>query len=88
MKDTIFYANEVNKLSNQPKELQYDFYFNGIPKGKRFGKWIKKEEVDEKIEVLQAYFNINKRVAAAYAAITSDEQLKIIKDKMFKGGRK
>lgn len=87
-KDTIFYANIVNQNYNLDKDLQYKFLFNGIPKGKRFGKWEKKTSNDEIIDILADYFCINKRVAHEYLLLLNDEQLLYIKNKIMRGGTK
>ena len=41
--DTIMYAEEMNQYNQLDPALQYDFYYNGVRKGRRFG-FPKKEE--------------------------------------------
>lgn len=88
VKDTIFYSNIVNQNYSLDKDIQYKFLYNGIPKGKRFGKWEKKLSNDEIIDILADYFNINKRVANKYLALLTEEQLIYIKNKIMRGGIK
>ena len=86
--DTILIANECNKYYRLDKQLQYDFLYHIIPKGKRYGKWIKKVAAEEDINILTAYYNINKQVAMDYLALLTEEQMDIIRIKMRKGGVK
>lgn len=87
IKDTLFFANEMNKYAHLEKSQQNDFYKFGIPKGKRFGKWIKKVESDETLDFIANYFCINKNVAAQYAQLLSAEHLQQIQEKMSRGGK-
>ena len=41
--ETIFYSNEMNKLHFLDLKMQYDFYFYGLDKRKRYNKWVKSE---------------------------------------------
>jgi hypothetical protein len=45
--DTLFYAQEMNANFQLASRLQYDFYYFGISKRKRYGKWNKKSKDDE-----------------------------------------
>lgn len=43
--DSVLYANEANKFSMSNKQMEYDFYFYGLPKSyNRYGKWHKKSK--------------------------------------------
>lgn len=86
MQDCIFAANEMNKKYNLDKKLQHDFLFGFIPKGKRFGGWMKKE-IDPNVQIVCDYFCINKVLAEKYISLMTPEQLQIITDKMNRGGR-
>ena len=86
-KDTIFFANEMNKNYQIDNDMQRDFYLNGVPKGKRYGKWHKKINDNSVIDLISAYFCINKSVAAQYALLLSEEHLQQIKQKMSRGGK-
>lgn len=52
-KDTVLFANEMNQ-AHLPDQMQADFYFYGLDKRRRFGKWNKKEEHD-RLEMIQEY---------------------------------
>ena len=47
-KDTLFFANAMNKLYLLDVDVQRDFYKTAVPKGKRYAKWHKKEKTLEK----------------------------------------
>lgn len=77
---TIMFANEMNRLYDLPKNVQYDFYYHGIPKGKRFGKWAKKDKTnDDLISLVQAMFQLNIQRAQQYLALMSAEQIEWLK---------
>ena len=84
--DTVFYANEANKMKTLDKKLVHDWYFYAVPKKNRFGKWQKKEKESEIIQLLMETYTINNIVAAAYLKIMNKEQLDIIKQRRAKGG--
>lgn len=70
--DTIFFANEMNKSWGLSKKLQFHFYFFGIDKRKRYGKWFKKgtDTDEEKIKLIKQYFD--------YSTIKAKEVLPIL----------
>jgi len=85
---TILFANMMNQYPQLEKKMQYDFYFNGVPKGKRFDKWQKKLEASENIKLVREFYGINIYRAEEALKLLSNEQLDMIKQKMNKGGRK
>ena len=87
-KDTVIYANEMNKyhmLGNRP---QYDFYFYSLPKKAYFAKWAKKVKTDYTESIIW-YFNVSYKVAKQYEKVLKKEQMDTIKAKYDKreGGR-
>jgi hypothetical protein len=83
--DTVYMANLMNQNSHINNNMQYDFLFSIIRKRKRFSKWHKTKK-DENAEVIMEYYACSFRRAQEYAAILSEEQMKIIKSKVLKGG--
>lgn len=83
--DTVLFANLMNQNASLPKRVQYAFYFHGVPKGRRFGKWHKKEKPEADIEFVKNHFNINIMRAQEVLDILTDEQLNILKQ--MKGGK-
>ena len=83
--DTIFHAQEMNKLHHLDKKLQYDYLFNSIRKSKRFSKWSKKDNIKD-IDAIIEYFGYSRRRAEEVLNILDTEQVKSIKKKLDKGG--
>jgi hypothetical protein len=77
---TILFANMMNQYYDLTYQQQYDFMYNAIPAGKRFGKWNKKEVTFDKdiIEAIKERYSINTRMAEQYAKLMSEEQLSTI----------
>lgn len=82
--DTLMYANEMNIRQDVSPRQNYDYYYNWIPKGKRFPKWYKKEN-NSKIELVKEYYNVSDRVAEMYMQVLKEEDLEYIEKKLFKG---
>ena len=85
--NNIFFANEMNSNYELASDIQFDFYFNIIPKNKKFSKWIKKEQTDENIQLIMEFFDINRLRATEYLNILPSSEIEKIKNKMIKGGR-
>jgi len=84
---TIYFANEMNRLFMLDKDIQYDFYRLGIPKGKHFGKWQKKDTAPEIVKIISRIYNVNEVVACQYASLMSEEQLQKLNEQNDKGGK-
>lgn len=54
--DTVLFANEMNRCWGADKQWQFDFYYYGLPKKKRYGKWHKLSEEKDAIKLIQARF--------------------------------
>ena len=85
--DTVIPANEMNCRPHLDKALQNSFLINTIRAKKRFDKWIKIED-DAEIEMIKEYYGYSNDKARQALTILSEEQKKIIKEKLYKGGRK
>ena len=85
--DTVLYANEMNRNSGIPKDWQFSFFLNTIPKKKRFSKWHKKDADSESLTIVKEYFGYSSEKALEALSILSDEQLTMIKEKLYKGGK-
>lgn len=58
--DLIFYAEEMNERWGIPKEANFAFYYFGVPKKKRFGKWAKQDkDLEDKIAILKEYYSLS-----------------------------
>jgi hypothetical protein len=83
--DTILYANEMNRLALLDKKPQFAYLLNSIRPRKRYSKWFKQEKI-EKLDIVSEYFGYNKSKAKDIINILTDDQIKIIKEKLQKGG--
>ena len=84
--DTIMLLNEINQLHHLDKKLQFDFLRTSLRSRKRFTPWIKASKMDN-LECVKEYYGYNNAKAKAALDILSDDQIAIIKSKLFKGGK-
>ena len=84
--DTCLFANEMNINSNIPKEWQYDFLYYGIPKKKRYNRWIKFDKIDN-IDVIMENYNCSFQKAIEYSKILTEEQIEELKKRLNRGGK-
>jgi hypothetical protein len=85
--DTVFYANEMNcrhLLDNKP---QFLYLLNTVRPRKRFSKWFKNEIVED-INVISEYFGYSYAKAKQVQNLITSDQLKIMRQKIEKGGLK
>ena len=83
--DTILYANEMNRFALLDKKPQFAYLLNSIRPRKRYSKWFKQEKI-EKLDIVSEYFGYSKSKAKDIINILTDDQIKIIKEKLQKGG--
>lgn len=57
-RDTIFFADLMNTNSSAlTKKMQYDFYYNILPKSRRYNKWDKKDtKLDDDMNKIQTLY--------------------------------
>lgn len=84
--DTILYANAMNAVPGAPKEWQFNFLKNSIPKRKRFSKWAKKDPLPQDISAVCEFYKYSTEKALEVMSILSQEQIEQIKQQMGKGG--
>lgn len=85
--DTVIPANEMNCRPHLANAMQNVFLINTIRARKRFDKWIKIED-DAEVEMIKEYYGYSNEKARQALSILSVEQKNIIKEKLYKGGRK
>ena len=85
--DTILYANEMNLRSHIDEDWQFFFLLNSVTKKKRFSKWAKKDSVTESLSLVKEYYGYSSNRAKEALSVLSDEQLSMIKEKLYKGGK-
>ena len=86
-RDTVMLAEEMNQYHMLIPELQYEFYYHAVRRGKRFGFPPKPPEVND-LELIQNYFQYSRKKALEALEILTPEQIQEIKSKMDKGGRR
>jgi len=86
-RDTVIYANEMNKHHHLDSRLQFDFLINIIRKKKRFSKWNKPETVDD-LDIIKEYYGYSNEKARSAHKLLSPDQLNEIRKKVYKGGKK
>lgn len=86
--DTLFVANEMNRYSDLPKDMQYEFYLHTVKPSKRFTKWAK-EKQDTFVTALSQLMYISEKEAMMYTNLFTDEEKDdIVKlNKIKEGGR-
>ena len=81
-------ANEMNQRHGLPKRLQFHFLLNSIRKRKRFGgKWLSTSK-SKNLEYVKEYYGYSNIKAKQALDILDNKQLKLIKEKLDKGGRR
>ena len=86
-KDTVLFANEMNRHHHLDNRLQFDFLINIIRKRKRFSKWIKPDTLSD-VEVVKEYYGYSNEKARQVLTLLTSEQINDLKKKVYKGGRK
>ena len=85
--DTLMLANEMNRNYILDKDMQFDFLLNSIRKKKRYSPFLKPEEL-RYLDVVKEYYGYNNEKAKVALDILSKDEVKLIKEKLFKGGTK
>ena len=82
--DTLMFANEINKYSHLDKKLQFHYLLNSIRPGKRYAKWVKKEDSSE-LELVKQYYQFNDEKARQALTLLSEQQISMIRIKLTSG---
>ena len=83
---TIAYVNEMNRLCNLDKRLQFQFFLNSIRPKKRFSKWLRSTKI-KNLEYVKEYYGYNNEKARQALDILDDEQIDHIKRIINRGGK-
>lgn len=84
--DTVGMANEMNINHHLDNKLQFEFLLNIVRPRKRFSKWSKKQSGGD-LALVKEYFGYNDSKALQALTILSDEDLRIIRTRLEKGGK-
>ena len=84
--DTVFFSNEMNKYRCE-KKANHDFYFYGIPRKKRYTKWIKSQVDMDTLLAVRKYYYISEPKALEIIPLLSEDEIEAIKEELEEGGR-
>jgi len=85
--DTIMLVNEVNRNHFLDKDMQYQFLLNSIRSKKRFSPFLRADKLRD-IECVKEFYGYSNEKAKSALDILTSDQLKLIKEKLYKGGTK
>ncbi len=85
--DTIMLVNEVNRNHFLDKDMQYQFLLNSIRSKKRFSPFLRASKLKD-IECVKEFYGYSNEKAKSALDILTKDQLKNIKEKLYKGGIK
>ena len=85
--DTIMLSNEMNRNHFLDRDMQFQFLLNSIRQKKRFTPFLKACKIKD-IECVKEYYGYNNEKAKTALDILTKKQLKLIKEKLYKGGIK
>tara|TARA_Y100000814_G_C11968713_1_gene277199 strand:+ start:98 stop:487 length:390 start_codon:yes stop_codon:yes gene_type:complete len=85
--DTIMLVNEVNRNHFLDKDMQYQFLLNSIRSKKRFSPFLRANKLKD-IECVKEYYGYSNDKAKSALDILTNDQIKLIKEKLYKGGTK
>jgi len=85
--DTIMLCNEMNRNHFLDRDMQFQFLLNSIRSKKRFTPFLRASKIKD-IECVKEYYGYSNEKAKTALDILTKEQLKLIKDSLYKGGTK
>ena len=85
--DTIMLVNEMNRNHFLDKDMQFQFLLNSIRSKKRYSPFLRAKKLKD-IECVKEYYGYNNEKAKTALDILTKKELKLIKEKLYKGGKK
>ena len=85
--DCIMLINEMNRNHFVDKDMQFQFLLNSIRSKKRYSPFLRSSKLKD-LDVVKEYYGYNNEKAKVALDILTKDQLKLIKEKLFKGGTK
>ena len=85
--DTIMLVNEMNRNHFLDKDMQFQFLLNSIRSKKRYSPFLRASKIKD-IECVKEYYGYNNEKAKTALDILTKQELKLIKEKLYKGGKK
>ena len=85
--DTIMLVNEMNRNHFLDKDMQFQFLLNSIRSKKRFSPFLRANKLKD-IECVKEYYGYSNDKAKSALDILTKDEIKLIKEKLYKGGTK
>ena len=85
--DCIKFVNEMNRNHFVDKDMQFHFLLNSIRSKKRFSPFLRASKLKD-IECVKEYYGYSNDKAKSALDILTKDQIKLIKEKLFKSGTK
>ena len=85
--DTIMLVNEMNRNHFIDKDMQFQFLLNSIRTKKRYSPFLRANKLKE-IECVKEYYGYSNDKAKSALDILTNDEIKLIKEKLYKGGTK
>ena len=85
--DTIMLVNEMNRNHFLDKDMQFQFLLNSIRSKKRYSPFLRASKLKD-IGCVKEFYGYNNEKAKTALDILTKKELKLIKEKLFKGGKK
>jgi len=85
--DTVMLSNEMNRNHFVDRDMQFQFLLNSIRSKKRFTPYVRRSKIKD-IECVKEYYGYSNEKAKSALDILTKEQLKLIKESLYKGGTK
>ncbi len=85
--DCIMLVNEMNRNHFMDKDMQFQFLLNSIRSKKRYSPFLRSSKLKD-LDVVKEYYGYNNDKAKTALDILTKDEVKLIKEKLFKGGTK
>ena len=85
--DCIMLVNEMNRNHFVDKDMQFQFLLNSIRSKKRYSPFLRSSKLKD-LDVVKEYYGYNNEKAKSALDILTKDEVKLIKEKLFKGGKK
>ena len=85
--DTVMLVNEMNRNHFIDKDMQFQFLLNSIRTKKRYSPFLRASKLKE-IECVKEYYGYSNDKAKSALDILTKDEIKLIKEKLYKGGIK
>ena len=85
--DCIMLINEMNRNHFGDKDMQFQFLLNSIRSKKRYSPFLRSSKLKD-LDVVKEYYGYNNEKAKVALDILTKDEVKLIKEKLFKGGTK